>query len=105
MRYVMWIAVFRESSNLWTQLALVGYPCEHASLSICFSSLSHLVCDEWNMSCHFSILRVRKCRFKRKTLYAKNSVTCSQWDMGLCVYVLRRDNYFCRTTILHIKRS
>ena len=34
MRYVMWIAKLSESSNLWTQIALLGYSLEHASLSI-----------------------------------------------------------------------
>jgi hypothetical protein len=34
MRYVMRIAEFSESSNLWTQIALSGYAWEHASLSI-----------------------------------------------------------------------
>ena len=34
MRYVMRIAEFSESSNLWTQIALSGYPQEHTSLSV-----------------------------------------------------------------------
>ena len=34
MRYVMRIAEFSESSNLWTQMALLGYAWKHASLSI-----------------------------------------------------------------------
>ncbi len=47
-RYVMRIAVLRESSNLWTQLALLGYSWEHASLSIGFNlSLWLLYCDDW----------------------------------------------------------
>jgi hypothetical protein len=34
MRYVMRIAEFSESSNLWTQIAVMGYTCNHASLSV-----------------------------------------------------------------------
>ena len=34
MRYVMRIAEFSESSNLWTQIALSGYAWKHTSLSI-----------------------------------------------------------------------
>ena len=40
MRYVMRIAEFRESSNLWTQIALLGYPQEHTSLSV---GLTHFI--------------------------------------------------------------
>ena len=35
MRYVMRIAEFSESSNLRTHIALLGYPWEHACLSVC----------------------------------------------------------------------
>ena len=38
MRYVMRIAEFSESSNLWTQIAVLGNASDHASLSIGFIS-------------------------------------------------------------------
>ena len=42
MRYVMRIAEFSESSNLWTQIALSGYPWEHTSLTIGLNPVSYL---------------------------------------------------------------
>ena len=53
MRYVMRIAEFRESSNLWTHIALLFE--EHACLSVCklFS---------WEFPCFLYILSVYKTR-------------------------------------------
>ena len=43
LRYVMWIAGFSESSNLWTQMALQGSPCSMSVwVSVLFSRLNHL---------------------------------------------------------------
>ena len=39
MRYVMRIAEFSESSNLWTQMALLGIPWEHTLFSVFFTPL------------------------------------------------------------------
>ena len=46
MRYVMRIAEFSESSNLWTQIALSGYPWEHTSLSVGLTKCHQFIGDD-----------------------------------------------------------
>ena len=50
MRYVMRIAEFSESSNLWTQIALDGNAVKHTSLSIAFTS-ARLRVGKWVFRC------------------------------------------------------
>jgi len=45
LRYVMWIAGFSESSNLWTQMALQGSPCSMSVwVSVLLLSIYFLCC-------------------------------------------------------------
>ena len=48
MRYVMWIAEFSESSNLWTHIALFGIP---ESMPVWVSTNSQLPCGVGSESC------------------------------------------------------
>jgi hypothetical protein len=77
MRYVMRIAEFSESSNLWTQMALSGYSWKHASLSISFNPIS-IRMDLWSTWCQ--ILRYYSIRrFLSNTDWRMRVLLCIRW--------------------------
>ena len=84
LRYVMWIAEFSESSNLWTQMALLVMP--GACLSECwFTYCEHMVCARVLRRRVHESARPSKCR-------KQTTATYKIWYLFICDEGVRNSN-------------